>query len=500
MGDSPLNTRSCRRWRLPMRPIAVAVTLTVAVVGCQRVPPSSVSVPLRVQSDSWHVGAGVELTLQTEPPRAGRFTTLTLMSPGDGQPSIRDLSPEFFGLSGVQMLWLERESRETEMLLAAAAGSRYVGLDFDWKRLEPRPGRYDWKDADESLALAKRHSLRLVPMLLFTPRWASTASYAPLDYHRAPPANYADYRDFVYAVVNRYKPYGTSPLTDDGYGITDWVVWNEPNMRSDGEAPAPSDFWTGNLEEYLLLLRAGYEGAHAADPGCNVLNGGLADIFWAGPEENLAGALERLYDPDGDGDASDGGRPFFDTLNIHTYQGGTPEASWYEERLDAIAEVMERFGDAQKPIWITETGYGSLPGPIAESSLLLDEQVQADAVSLVYRAVAAYPQVERAFWWSLRDYYGNASHENEEMEAHYGLLRATYDPKPAYMAYGQLTGSVGKVLTLTGLTDEAGAAQVNVPASFVTRPGVYVVFVAVEGVAPTAVLSFEASAGEASQN
>jgi hypothetical protein len=250
----------------------------------------------------------------------------------------------------------------------------------------------------------------------------------------------------------------------------------------------------GSLEGYLLLLRAGYEGAHAADPGCNVLNGALADVFWSGSELYLATALERFYDPDGDGDTSDGGRPFFDKLNIHTYQLGTPGAAWYEERLAAILKVMERFGDEQKRVWITETGYGSVAAPVAGSDFV-DEQTQADAVRLVYRATSAYPQVERVFWWSLRDYHHNASETNAIMEGHYGLLRASFEPKPAYLAYSQLTGRVGQVLTMTGSTDEEGAARVNVPASFVTQPGKYVVFVTLDGAAPTVVVSFEASAG-----
>ena len=494
-----LESRPGRWWFLLMLLAVTAIALAVVVILRQPAPTPAVRVPVQVRSTSWRVGADVELTLQSEPPRASQVISLTLLAPGPGQSQIEGLTPEFFGLSGVQILWLLPQYREPEMVLAAAAGARYIGLDFEWRRLEPQPGRYIWKDTDEVVALAKRYGLRLVPMLLYTPHWASTAPFAPLDYQHAPPTDYADYRDFVYAVVSRYKPYGASSLTDDGYGITDWVIWNEPNVRSYRQAPEPGDFWTGSLEEYLLLLRAGYEGAHAADPGCNVLNGALADLFWVGPELYLATALERFYDPDGDGDARDGGRPFFDTLNIHTYQVGTPDATWYEERLAAILKVMERFGDGQKPVWITETGYGSLTVPVAESSFV-DEQTQADAVRLVYRATSAYPQVERVFWWSLRDYHDNASATNTAMESHYGLLRADFDPKPAYLAYSQLTGRVGQVLTMSGSTDEEGIAYVNVPASFVTQPGEYVVFVTLDGAAPTVVVSYEASAGEEGQH
>ena len=450
------------RWLL------AALGVVGMLLSCS-VPEPVIPAPVRIESASWHVGAEVELTVQIMPAKAGESVSVAIFAPGTNQPSISGLEAEYFGLSGVQLFWLAPEYRETEIALAAAAGARYIGLDFEWRKLEPAPDQFVWTDLEEVMALAKRHGVQLVPMLLYTPRWASTAPYAPLDTHRAPPADVNDYRDFVYAVVSRYKPHGASPLTKDGYGITDWVVWNEPNLRSQG------GFWTGSPEEYLQLLRAGYEGAHAADPDCNVLNGALADLFWDDGESDLITALERLYDPNGDGDASDGGRPFFDTLNIHTYQTGTPKADWYTGRLQAVMQVMDRFGDSQKPVWITETGYGSITGPVADSPYV-DEETQAEAALLIYETCSAYPRVERVFWWSLRDYYSDASATNLAMEAHYGLLRANFAPKLAYLAYGRLTGNFDRVLTLGSETDVKGTAGLTVPASFVSRPGRYVVF------------------------
>jgi hypothetical protein len=237
----------------------------------------------------------VTITISTFPLRAGQIITATILPPAAARDEQNGI-----GLAGVQLLWLPPEQRKTEALLAAASGAQYVGLDFDWQRIQPEPGSYQWTDADTVVALAKKYGLHLVPTLIYTPRWISSAAFAPLDYQRSPPVDFNAYRDFVYAVVSRYKPYGLSPLTASGYGITDWVIWNEPNVAPIGESPVPGTFWTGSLVEYVRLLRAGYEGAHAADPGCNVLNGALADVFWLQGKADLASAVERFYDPDGD--------------------------------------------------------------------------------------------------------------------------------------------------------------------------------------------------------
>ena len=156
---------------------------------------------------------------------------------------------------------------------------------------------------------------------------------------------------------------------------------------------------------------------------------------------------------------------------------------------------MSRFGDEGKPIWITETGYGTVSVP-AQNSHYVTEELQAEAVGTVYRACSAFSQVERVFWWSLRDYFVSASAAGGAMEAHHGLVKVNFMPKPAYLAYGRLTGSVGQVLTLDGWTDEGGVASVVVPATFVDQPGSYVLLVKLGNVDPATVVTYQASIDE----
>lgn len=220
------------------------------------------------------------------------------------------------------------------------------------------------------------------------------------------------------------------------------------------------------------------------------MNRALADVYWTQGEQDLLTALDRLYDPDGDGDTSDGARPFFDTLNVHTYQPGAPKQAWYEERLKAVARLMERFGDEEKAIWITKTGYGTAIDVQADSPYV-EEEAQADGARAIHKTCSRYPQVERVFWWSLRDYHGDTSANNTAMEAHYGLLRANFAPKPACVAYARLTGSAGHMLSRRAVADAEGVAQVRIPASLVDRPGTYVLFAELDRETRAAVVTYE---------
>ena len=392
---------------------------------------------------------------------------------------------DLFGLGGVQIPWVSEQDRESEMILAAASGARAIGMDFEWKFIQPEENRWDWEDTDAAVRLARKYNLRVAPMLLYTPDWASSQPFASVDFHRVRPARYSLYRDFVYRVVERYRPYGVFEETHDGYGITDWVIWNEPNIQTDGHDPLPASFWYSSLESYIQLLRAGYEGAHAADPSCNVLNAGLADVYWKPSEADLITAVNRLYDPNGDGDARDGGRPFFDTLNLHIYPPGLDTAGrldpyWFRDRMEAVIRVMDRYDDSDKKIWITETGYGSISAqstlPVTEESLpLISEEDQAQAVPFIYQTLAAYSQVERVFWWSLRNYSANPSTANTAMEAHYGLVRVDFSLKPAYLAYMRTAGGAGLVYAAEVTLASGGVTVAPIPSERVQESGGYLV-------------------------
>jgi len=471
---------------LPVIIVILGISLTVADVG-HRFMTLNQSQFSQVKIDQISLRLDEEGAVWLEPTSSFKdeFIELKILGPAAEQTQYQG-KEGFFGLAGVQTLWLLQKDRETEMALAAATGAKYIGMDFEWGKIEKEPNKFDWTDTDDVVRLAKQYGLTIVPMLLFTPQWASPASFAPLDYKTIPPEDEKLFRNFVYQVVNRYKPFGLSNYVKDGYGISDWVLWNEPNVQTHGKDPLPGNFWFGGLETYIQLMQAGFEGAHAADPSCNVLNGGLADLYWRPGEADLVTAVERLYDPNGDGDAGDGARPYFDSLNIHIYPPAnlTPEEidDWLQYRIDAVSRLMDRFGDGGKKIWVTETGFGSVPlsinvqeKPQPDNLMWLDEKGQSESMLILFEKYIQFPQVEKVLWWSLRDYYINQSVENQAMEAHYGLVNADFSPKSSYWTYARMVGGMdilfSSEIKIGGLERE----KVVIPKNVLSRAGNYLV-------------------------
>jgi hypothetical protein len=104
---------------------------------------------------------------------------------------------------------------------------------------------------------------------------------------------------------------------------------------------------------------------------------------------------------------------------------------------------------------------------------------------MIYETTAAYPQVKRIFWWSLCEYYHSASSTNTQLEAHIGLLQASFPLKPAYLAYARLLGYLGQTMTLNTTTDAKSVARSVLHVEFISHPGNYVHFASTDQVPGT---------------
>jgi len=274
----------------------------------------------------------------------------------------------------------EHPFAKRELPMMRTAGVGWVRTDFSWSGVERRPGQWHFEMLDETVDWARAERVRILPILDYDVAWARPA-HEHLDL----------WLEYVRRVVTRYKD-----------RIRYWEVWNEPNLEQ---------FWKDQPDPaaYVKLLRATHREIKRIDPGLVVVLGGTAGIPWQ--------FIEGIYEA--------GGREHFDVMNVHPYRyPRSPEERPLVADLTRLRELMQKHGDAAKPIWITEMGWPTHQGPRGVSET---RQSQMFARSYL---LALQAGVEVVFWYEFQATEQQADYN----EHHFGIVHRELQPKPAYQA------------------------------------------------------------------
>ena len=281
-------------------------------------------------------------------------------------------------------------------------GAKWVRLEFRWNEGEPRKGSYDagtLAEWDRAVATSQAAGTKIIGMVHRSPGWASGTKDTYM-----PPANNADYANFMRFIANRYKGQ-----------VAAWEIWNEENI---------SRFWPSgpNPTQYVSLLKAGYTAVKAVDPSALVVFGGTAN--------NDYNFIRRSYDA--------GAKGYFDVMATHPYPDQySPERPWYYGSSYSIKaflayrdvhKVMLDRGD-DKPIWFTEMGWSTC----TTNTKCVTPAQQADFLTRAYCILERDPYVQVGIWYNLRN--NRWDHDADMWETQLGLMKTTFELKPAYAAY-----------------------------------------------------------------
>jgi polysaccharide biosynthesis protein PslG len=324
---------------------------------------------------------------------------------GDDAREARANDP-FYGVISAEPL-----PSEEQLARLGEGGVGTLRINLAWGSVQPGPDApYDWSHYDPVVRSAADNGIRVLATVYSTPSWAAASSETPpLGPLRAA------FADFVRAAVERYGAGGTfwaeHPEVQE-LPITDWQAWNEPNF---------AHFWKPDPDaaQYLELLREFSSVIRDADPEARIMLGGLFPT----PADGIA--LERfltaLYE--------DGARPLFDAVALHPYARTPADAL---ARVQQAREIMRRFGDTDKPIWITEVGWASRGTPPA---LVVGPAGQADYVKKTFDLAAAERDrlgIAAVVWYSLNDTPGPL------WVGHCGLFTVDGTAKPAWDAFAEV--------------------------------------------------------------
>ena len=307
--------------------------------------------------------------------------------------------------------------QEAQFALMRRSGVETVRTAFSWEDAQPHQHEpTNFAPTDRLVELAARHRIELLPVIIYTPFWARIDYYAGFS---SRPRQVGAYARFVEELVHRYGPSGT--FWDERPDLPRrplryWQIWNEPNL--------PIFWWTARpgrwMRSYGRLLNASYDAVKRADPGAKVVLGALANDSWR--------ELRRLYrskEP-----------PRFDVAAINLF---TSSPGNILRGLRRVRAVLNRAGDADKPLWLTETTWpatghllGSLPIPDWDTTAV----GMATKLARLYALAARHHQrleLERVYWYTWASDYSSSDPFDYS-----GLVRWTgrrFVPEPALDAF-----------------------------------------------------------------
>jgi flagellar hook assembly protein FlgD len=292
---------------------------------------------------------------------------------------------------------------DADAKLMEEASLRYAREEFDWNRVEPRKGYFEWAKFDQAVEVAAARNLDVVGKLVYSAAWASSAPAGTpqQDIAYYPPTNLTDYTDYVREVVERYKD-----------RVSVWEVWNEPNIQQYWK-PAPDS------AAYAAMLKATYATIKSIDPDATVLTAGFAGVS--------DGYMKGLVDA--------GAAKSYDGLAIHTFTSGAPEQSITDSWIQG-AKTFNARNNPTASLWITELGWSTCTGcPNG-----VTEEQQAQYLSRAYLDAAA-TGVSGITWFNLRELGDSGSSLHN-----YGLVTSDGRKKPAYTALARTASSLNQTI------------------------------------------------------
>ena len=221
--------------------------------------------------------------------------------------------------------------------------------EFIWYNLEPQKSQWQWQRMDDYVDMCEEADIDILGVLGYPSRWAAQEPTkeerdACLRYEYRPdrwkPADYAEWENYVYTVVDRYKG-----------RIKYWEVYNEVNFHP---PYAPAAF-SGSTEEYAELLRIAYAAAKRADPDCEILISGFSAPSGAVDSDMPLEFVKSEY-----------ATGYYDVFNVHGYSGASAVNDWfsaYRNFKPGIKAFMTEEFPYQK-ITTDERAYASVKNPL----------------------------------------------------------------------------------------------------------------------------------------
>ena len=332
------------------------------------------------------------------------LTVLSCLAPAASAPAADAGIPRLWCPEGVGVNIHFVRGHEPDLDLIAAAGFKFIRMDFSWGGTERAKGRYTWDDYDELTSNLEKRGLRALYILDY-----SNALYEDTVTSRDPiagkevtstaaprkPDSVAAFARWAAAAAEHYR----------GRGVL-WEIWNEPNIG----------FWKPkpDVRDYATLASATCRAIRQADPQATILAPASSGFPWPFFETLFqSGVLEHL-----------------DAVSVHPYRNysqGPETAGADYRRLRALIERYAPPGKQSLPIISGEWGYATHTKGVS-----LDTQ----AAFIARQQLAnLYHGIPLSIWYDWKNDGANPEYN----EDNFGTVTHDLQLKPAYRAVQTLT-------------------------------------------------------------
>ncbi len=294
---------------------------------------------------------------------------------------------------------------EKDLDLIAAAGFKFIRMDFGWTSTEPRKGQYDWSGYDRLAANLDQRGIRPIFILDYSHHLyeESVTNINPLTHqpHKTlaspqHPESIAAYARWAAAAAKHY--HGRHIL---------WEIWNEPNIQ----------FWSPKPDagQYSALALATCKAIREADPEATIIGLASSGFPWEFLETFFkSGALEYL-----------------DAVSVHPYRSPRTPPETAGADYQKLRQLIDRYAPATQqgklPILSGEWGYST-----HRKGVSLENQAAFAARQQLANLLYGIPV---SIWYDWK----NDGDDPGENEHNFGTVLPDLQPKPAYLAIRTLT-------------------------------------------------------------